>query len=184
MRIRGIFLQDYTKVVRDTPDLSWDRYLTPEDWAIVRTDLIPTQWYPVETMARIGRGLFELRSNKNYALVRMAGRARVDFSFDPATKKFLLKGDPAASLRAYITIADRFVDELEVKLEVFTEESADVSFYPVDGAPAWDLFREIQAGTLEKLVEENGGRDPVASFHPQTRQGREACIIRLAWKKT
>ena len=62
------------------------------------------------------------------------------------------------------------------------ERTLDGVFYPVDDAPAWDLFREIQAGTLEQLVELNGATTARVEFTPDTRDGREACIMRVAWK--
>ena len=105
MRIRGIFLKDYVEVVRNTPDLDWDSFLTEADWEIVRSPMIiPTNWYPVEVMAHIGQGIFEMRSKRNYEVVRMAGRARATEHFDDTTKKFLLKNDPVASLKAYTMI--------------------------------------------------------------------------------
>lgn len=183
MRIRGIFLQDYAKVVRDTPELNWAGYLTPQDKKILELDIIPTEWYPVEIMAHIAQGLFEMRAGSEYRLVREAGKARVANSFDEATRRFLMKDDPPAALRAYTSIATRFVDELEVKVRTAGENFCEVSFFPVDGAPAWDLFREIQAGTLEKLVELNGGQDPSTEFISETTEGRDLCIIRVTWKK-
>jgi len=183
MRIRGTFFKDYTKIVLDSPDLDWDRYLAREDWQVVRQTIIPTEWYPAEIMGRIGRGIFEMRTQNKYELVRMHGRARATDSFDEATKKFLLKNDPASSLRAYAQIAGRFIDELKVKLEKAEPGRAEISFFPVDGVPSWDLFREIQAGTLEKLIELNGGKNPEATFRSESRDQREACIVNLAWEK-
>lgn len=182
MKIKGIFLKDYVKIVKDTPDLDWKSWLTEEDWEIVNGMVYATTWYPVETMGRIGRGIFEMRSNRNYEVVRMHGRARATESFDEITFKLLLKNDPASSLRAYAGIARRYVDELEVTFLDSGPDRARVGFFPVDSAPAWDLFREIQAGTLERLVELNGGKNPRASFASETREGREACIMTVVWE--
>ena len=183
MRIKGIFLKDYVKIVNDTPELDWKKYLTDEDWEIIGSIIIPSAWYPVATMGRIGRGIFEMRSMKNYEAVRLHGRARADQVFDEATMKFLLKDDPASSVRAYSVIARRYVDEVEITVERAEPGLADVTFYPVDEAPSWDLFREIQAGTMERLVELNGGREARAEFIDQEREGRTACIIRIKWEE-
>lgn len=182
MKIKGIFLQDYVQIVQKTPDLDWNRYLTPADWEIVNRLIVPSQWYPADTMAHIGRGIFEMRSKNNYAVVRQHGRARATDSFDPATQKFLFKQDPAAALAAYATIVRRYIDELEVRLENSGPGFAELSFFPVENVPAWDLFREIQAGTLEKLVELNGGAEPKAEFRSAAREGRESCRILVSWK--
>ena len=181
MRIKGIFLKDYVEIVNQSPELEWSRYLTAADWEIARSLILPTQWYPAETMAHIGRGIFEMRTQNNYEAVRAHGRARATDSFDPATKKFLLKDEPVASLQAYAMIARRFIDEISINLENAGPGRVEVCFSPVDQVPAWDLFREIQAGTLEKLVELNGGKNPRADFVSEPRQGREACIIRVTW---
>jgi len=183
LRIKGTFLNDYVKIVNDTPELEWDRFLTESDWEVVHSIIIPTQWYPVEVMAHIGRGIFDMRSKGNYGVVRLHGRARATDAYDPATKKFLLKDDPAASLQAYAMIACRYIDELSITVEKSGPGSAHVCFYPVDDAPAWDLFREIQAGTLEALVELNGGKEARAEFLSETREDREACIIHVTWSE-
>ncbi len=183
MKIKGNFLKDYVKIVKDTSDLDWKRYLTPEDWGIINSIIIPSAWYPVETMGRIGRGIFEMRSKGDYGLVRLHGRARVEQVFDEATMRFLLKDDPASSIVGYAAIAKRYVDEVEIKITRSEPGLVDVCFFPVDGAPSWDLFREIQAGTMEKLVELNGGSDPIAEFIDEEREGHLACTIRVRWKQ-
>lgn len=181
MQIKGIFLKDYVAIVSQSLELEWSRYLTEADWAIARSMIVPAQWYPAETMAHIGRGIFELRAQRNYEAVRAHGRARATESFDPATQKFLLKNDPGAALAAYAMIARRYIDELNITLEKSEPGKAEVCFAPVDQVPAWDLFREIQAGTLEKLVELNGGKNPRAEFISESRAGREACLMRVKW---
>jgi hypothetical protein len=113
----------------------------------------------------------------------MHGRARAMESFDESARKFLIKDDPISSIQAYTKIVRRYVDEVAVTLEKSGPGMAEVCFYPVDDAPSWDLFREIQAGTLEQLVELNGGKDAHAEFLPEVREGREACIIRLTWSQ-
>ena len=183
MRIRGTFLKDYVELVQKSPELDWNRYLTADDWKIVNQMIIPTEWYPVGTMGRIGRGIFEMRTQKSYELVRLHGRARVDTAFDDSVKKFLVKNDPVSSLKSYVKIAGRFVDEIAVAIENSGEDWVEVSFFPVDDAPSWDLFQEIQAGTLERLIEVNGGKNPRGEIRTETRNGRECCLIRIRWDK-
>jgi len=163
MRIKGTFLADYVKIVKDTPELDWDSFLTDKDREIINSAIIPTEWYPAETMG-------------------MHGRARATDAFDDATKMFLMKDDPVASLRTYAHIVGRYIDEIKVSMERGEEGYAEVSFHPVETAPAWRLFREIQAGTLEKLVELNGGTEARGEFRTERREGREACIICISWK--
>jgi len=183
LRIKGTFFKDYVKIVLDSPELDWGRFLTEADWGVVRgAMIIPTQWYPAETMGHIGRGIFELRVNKNYAAVRLHGRARATESFDAATMKFLNKGDALGAIRTYVTIAARFIDEVKVSVDGGGAGHAEVCFHPVDNVPSWDLFREIQAGTMEKLAELNGAIEARAEFVKAERDGREACIIRVEWK--
>jgi len=182
LRIKGNFLKDYVKTVNDTPELDWNKYLTPGDWETVRSIIIPSQWYPAEVMGRIGRGLFEMRTKSDYSLVRLHGRSRVDTVFDEETKKFLTKGDPIASVQAYVMIARRYIDEVSINLEKAGPGFALVCWYPVDNTPSWDLFREIQAGSMEKLIEMNRGKNPQTRFLSETREGREAGIIHLTWQ--
>jgi len=182
MKIKGNFLKDYVQIVKDSPDLDWDKYLTPSDWEIVGGTIIPLSWYPAETMGRIGRGIFEMRSKKDYSLVRLHGRSRVDNFFDEATRRILLKHSPVESCRAYCIVARRYIDEVEIELTGSGEKDCEVSWWPVDNVPSWDLFREIQAGTLERVVELNGGKNAKAEFRSGQKNGREACVVCLSWE--
>lgn len=182
MRIKGNFLKDYVQTVNQTPELDWNKFLTESDWQIVRSIIIPSQWYPAELMGRIGRGLFVMRTKNNYSLVRLHGRSRLDTAFDEETKKFLTKADPVAAIQAYVMIARRYIDEVSIKLEKSGPGFAIVCWDPVDETPSWDLFREIQAGTMEKLIELNGGKNPQTKFVSEIRNGREAGIIHLTWQ--
>jgi len=182
MKIKGNFLKDYVQIVEDNPELDWNKYLTKSDWEIVRSTIIPLSWYPAETMGRIGRGIFEMRSKKDYSLVRLHGRSRVDQLFDEATLQILRKDSPVESCRAYCIVARRYIDEVEIKLGKSGPQSCELSWWPVDNAPSWDLFREIQAGTLERLVELNGGKNAKAEFRAEQKDGREACVVCLTWE--
>lgn len=180
MRIKGNFLKDYVETVLKTPELDWAKYLNPEDWEIIKGIIIPSAWYPVETMGRIGRGLFEMRIGSNYALLREHGKMRFSM-FDSETQKFLTKNDPIAAIQAFLMIMRRYVDGLSITLEKFQTGTAEISFYPVDEAPSWDLFREIQAGTIQKIIELNGGKTPQGNFRSETRKGHTADILHLSW---
>jgi hypothetical protein len=182
MRIKGNFLKDYVKIVRDSPELDWKKYLTEADWHIIREMVIPLSWYPAATMARIGRGIFEMRSKKDYSLVRLHGRSRVDLIFDDASKQLLSKNSPAEGLQVYTLIARRYLDEIEIKLEKSGDHFTEVSFFPVEDVPSWDLFREIQAGTMERVVELNKGKDPRAEFRTEKKDSHEICFIKLTWQ--
>ncbi len=181
MKIKGNFLKDYAQTVRDTPELDWGRFLRPEDFEVVKSIIIPTQWYPAEVMGRIGRGLFEMRINKNYELLRIHGQSRFTQFFDIETQKFLTKRDPVAAVTAYLFIAKRYIDELSIKLDQAGPGRAEVSFAPVEIIPSWDLFRVIQAGTMEKIIEVNGGKSPHHTFRSEEREGHTADICQLAW---
>jgi hypothetical protein len=181
MRIKGNFLKDYARTVRESPELDWKRYLTEEDWNIINGMVIPLSWYPAETMGRIGRGIFEMRVKKDYKLVRLHGKTRVEEVFGEAEREILSKNSPADALQAFVLLTRRYIDEVEIKLESAGKNFAELSFFPVDNVPSWDLFREIQAGTMEKVVEMNRGKNPRAEFRTEKREGREACIVRVSW---
>lgn len=51
MKIRGTFLKDYVKIIRGTRDKDWEKFLTAQDWEILDSMILPTEWYPGETWA-------------------------------------------------------------------------------------------------------------------------------------
>ena len=180
MQIRGVFLLDYIKLVNHTRDKDWEQFLTPEDWELCKEMIVPTAWYPVETMGRIARGIHELICNRDYNFIRLYGRTRAPELFQDA-RPFLVKNDIAAALPSFRHIVDRYVDEVNVTVEHVADDHCLVSWYPVDGAPSFDCYREVMAGNLEWLIEENGGEDAIAEFIEERRDGRLACIIRVNW---
>lgn len=181
LRIKGTFLKDYVKIVNATRDKDWERFLTEDDWKIIGSMILPTQWYPAETMGRISEGIFELLTGRSLPFIREFGRSSAPRFFDDV-KQFLLKDDIPTALNAWRLIADRYVDEMRVMIDEIGPHHAHVSYYPVDGAPSFEHYREVQAGNLEWLVSVNGGKNPASEFHEEAREGRTACIIRVTWE--
>lgn len=182
MQIRGTFLKDYVKIVRATQDADWGRFLTADDWEIINSMIIPSAWYPAETMGRIARGLYELHSNHSYEFIRAFARAQAPVYLEDV-RQFLQKGDIRSALNAYIYIVGRFVDEISVSFVESGHDFVKVSFYPVNDAPSFDCYREVMAGYLEWLVAENGGKNPQSEFESNLREDKEECVIRVDWQR-
>ncbi len=181
MQIRGTFLKDYVKIVRATLDADWGRFLTAADWEIVNSMIIPSAWYPADTMGRIARGLYELHSNRSYDFIRRVSRAQAPVYLEDVIH-FLKKDDINSAVNSFIYMAGRFVDEISVSLAGSGTDYIEVSFCPVDDAPSFDCYREVMAGYLEWVISENGGKNPAAGFESRLREGAEECIIRVSWE--
>jgi hypothetical protein len=180
MKIKGTFLKDYVKIVRATRDKDWERFLLPEDWEIINAMIIPTQYYTAETMGRIAQGLYELLSGSSHAFIRRFGRTQAP-EYLSDVMSFILKGEVEAGLKAFATIADRYVDEISVTVEQVGDKGARICYHPVDGAPSFEHYREVQAGFLEWIAQANGARNPRADFISEQRAGGQALIITLEW---
>lgn len=131
MKIRGTFLKDYVKIIRGTRDKDWEKFLTAQDWEILDSMILPTEWYPGETMGRIADGLFELLAGESVVFVRGFGKSSAPQFFEDVTG-FLVKNDIASALNKWRLIADRYIDVVSVNVEEVGENVAKVSYFPVD----------------------------------------------------
>jgi hypothetical protein len=181
LKIRGSLFKDYVRLVRTTRDKDWDRFLTEDDWKIINSMIMPTKWYPVETMGRLAEGIYHLLTGCNSEVIREFGRTSAPRFFQN-TMSLFQKDNIKSALDFWRLISDSNIDEVSVTIEECKPNLARVCYFPVDQVPSFEHYRELQAGNIEWLIMENGGKNPSSEFETKAREGGEACIIKVTWE--
>ncbi len=98
MQAKGTLLIDYVKIIRENKDKGWDKWLKPEDWEIINSNVLPSTWYPYESMQRIGFAVFKEIADSNLDLACEFGKFAIRNLFD-IYKNLVIPGDPVGSVK-------------------------------------------------------------------------------------
>lgn len=181
MRVKGSLFLDYVKMIRSNQDKNWDQYLQPADWEIVHGHILPSNWYPFETFARIGWAVFQEVAGGNLELVRAFGRFSIKRLLE-LYKNILVPGDPAASAERLALLHRTFLegggqtrvvaqDRHSFRYKVFTPASE------VNAPYVLPFYHQI-AGNLEELIEQAGGK----KIKLEVVKVEDGCEIAAKWE--
>ena len=123
MRIKGTWFTDYVKVIRANKHrkAEFDNYLKPEDWQLVETKILPSQWYPLETYKRIGEAIFRVIAGSSLEMTFIFGQ-QILKELLKTYKNMLVVGDPAASVAKLVHLHDNFFKNIQSKTEIVEKD--------------------------------------------------------------
>jgi len=182
LSVKGIWFADYAKMVCKLKDLTWERYLTPEDLKIIRGRILPAQWYPLELYQRVAIAAFKLVGQGKPEMAQLAGRAFMDqLAADEALRPFLNSGDPERALQHFTAIHKRLITLGDARYEKIAARHIR---YTVTWTKRWEgLFPFVHnfAGFLVRLVEVNGGKQVKISFDDQNLENKDSVDFIIKW---
>ncbi len=157
-RVKGTWLTDYVKVIRANKDkkTEFEPFLKPEDWKIVDSKILPSQWYPLESFKRLGKAIFKVVADSNLQTTRQFGRL-IARELLKTYKNLVIPDDPAASILKLIQLHENFFRDIDsgtqlvekkdryihIKLTLAATDMIDEMAEPF----AWQL-----AGKMEELA--------------------------------
>ena len=109
MKVKGIAILEFVKLVRREKNINWEKHLKPEDMEIVYSTVRPINWYPGDTYWRLHRAATIEVGKFNNQTSLFFGRV-VAQSYIELYKHIMIKGDPAASLQGFINVWNMFYD--------------------------------------------------------------------------
>ena len=130
MRIKGTAIIDLIKTIRSEKDTDWEKYLRPGDLEIVRSIVLPSNWYRGDSFWRISYAVAKELGGMKPEAVFAFGRLSAQ-SYLAVYTRLLVPGDPHASVKNCLDLWQ--------------------SFYDFEGAPYRGI--ELEAGSANvKLV--------------------------------
>lgn len=170
MQVKGTMVMDYVRIIRANPDKNWDRWLTPEDWEIIRGKVLPSQRYPYKTFRNIGFAVFKEIAGGDLNVARQFGRFTMKNWIEIYRTSILVPGDPVHSLQKLAKLRRNFFT-IEVDTKV-TEHGPDWARYQfLHYSEETDEERKLaytyqMAGQLEEVVAQAGCQNPSTTISP------------------
>jgi hypothetical protein len=173
---------DLVKLIRANKDKNYDKWLRPEDWEIIESNVLPSQWYPFESYERIGLAAFKEIGGSDVENSRGFGKITLN-NLLKVYKTLLIERDPAESIDKFIALRGAFFKDAPFTTTV-TERGEDFMKLTISTAPELagkeiaDSFAYQFAGSLEELVERTG----VKNVNVVIERREDSYEYRIGWE--
>jgi len=181
-KVKGTLLVDYVRMIRRNKEKDWNKYLTPEDWAIINERILPSLWYPYETYRRTGWAAFHLIAGGNSNLVHEWGKISIAILTKGPYKSIVNDADPMLALDRFVMMRRQFFSFAAMEFEKAGEKHAKVRFAGAPDDPIMEAFNAQMTGAFEKMVEITGGKNPKVSFKATVKEGNTNTEFDIEWE--
>jgi hypothetical protein len=157
-KVKGTWFADYVKLIRANKKYNpeFDQYLQPEDWQLINSKILPSQWYAFESYKRIGRAIFNVIAKSDLQITRQFGRLIAN-NLLPIYKNMVVKGDAAASVTKLVQLHETFFREIESRTHIIEQDKNHITIKLI--LSATDMIDEMAepfawqlAGKMEELA--------------------------------
>lgn len=182
-KCKGSVILDMVKIIRADKQAPWDRFLRPEDWEIVNSMVIPTEWYPIESYQRMGTAVYELVAKRNAQVVEQFGRAAMKGLFGGSYRPFLDKKDPHEAIHKFLELRKSLFNFSRMEMQKTGPRAARVLIFEIgEFQQGLDIFEQLLAAHLKELVELNGAGAATCQSSLQDVQGEKTLAFELGWE--
>ena len=162
MRVKGTMMLDYVRIIRANRDQDWSKYLTPEDWQLIDSQILSSNWYPYESFRRVSFAVFKVIAGGNLQTAQAFGRFTIKNQLR-VYKNMLVPGDPVASVDRLARLRRTFF-EGEMNTRILEHGKGWLRYEIIVFAQEEDnerieAFCHQLAGNLVELVEQSGGKN-------------------------
>jgi hypothetical protein len=162
--IKGAAILDYVRMIRANPDKDWNRWLTPKDWEVVHSQILPSQRYSYQTFRHIAFAVFKEIGGGSLEVARQFGRFTMKNWIEIYKTSILEPGDPVRSIEKMVLIRRKFMD-IEDETKVAERGPDWVRYQIIHYADEADEERKLAyayqvAGQLEEIALQAGAQNP------------------------
>ncbi|HUT55477.1 MAG TPA: hypothetical protein VM658_18955 [bacterium] len=181
MRVKGTLVLDYVRIIRANRGQDWSKYLTPEDWQIIDSQVLSSQWYPYDSFRRIAFAVFKVIAKGNLKTAETFGRFTVKNMLG-VYKNILVPGDPAASMDKLARLRRTFFEgEMDTKILEHGKgwlRYEIIVFAQEEDNERIEAFCHQAAGNLIEITEQSGGKNIKADISLKSTGGE----IKVSWE--
>jgi hypothetical protein len=167
-------------MIRAEKGIAWERHLTLEDLAYLRTRVAPDGWYPMATFERMGNAILDEIAYGDLEAVRMWGRFSVD-QLHAANPPLIAAGDAIETLQRFRVLRSTFFDfdALEVLLLTHGKAEIAVGYHMGEVAEKAACYQTL--GFFERLLALAGESQVDARFTARSWAGAPRTRLALDW---
>lgn len=162
MEVKGTFFLDFIKVIKSNKDKNLGKWLTPEDWNVINSKIMPSQWYPYETYQNAGQAIFKEVAKENVDITRAFGKM-IGVNLSVFYQNLLIPGDPAASVEKFVILRNNWFKGVKTAFQLLDRHKNSLTFKLIysadDKVPAEEAFAYLLAGILEGLIDQTGAKN-------------------------
>lgn len=180
--VKGLLFSDYVRMIRGHKSVDWTAHLEREDLFYLRTQIEPTEWYPMETFERYGNAILREVASGDIEAVRMWGRMSVDQLCEVAPN-LVAEGDPVETMMRFRVQRATYFDFEAIELPTLVEDHAHVVIHYFMGHVAEEAASFQTMGFFERLLAKAGARDISARFEERSWTGDARTLLALDWSR-
>jgi hypothetical protein len=167
-------------MLRARSDVDWSKFLQPVDLGYLVQRIDSAAWYPMETFERMGLAILAEIAQGQLELVRMFGRASVDW-LSQTYRTLVAPGDPRDTLMRFQVLRRSFFDYSALEIGSICDGEASILVSYGMGSSAEEAACWQTLGFLERLLEMAGAHEVRASFASRAWTGDLVTTIELQW---
>ncbi len=107
MEVKGTIIMDYVRLIRSNKGLNWDKWLEPEDWEVINSEVLASKWYPYALFRRLGWASYQEVAGGDPERVKSFGRFNMQNMLQ-LYHNLRVPGDPVASVNKMARIWRNF----------------------------------------------------------------------------
>ncbi len=181
-QVKGAIFLDFVKMIKKYKESNWQNHLTESDLALLNELILPSRWYPLDTMVRIGEAVFKELANGNLEATREWGWKSMDNLVRVYKNHLVVEGNPMRSLERF-AITNRSLFNFEgLTIEPVSDTRARVTVSNEFGERLAEAYCTQMLGAFERLIDLSGGKQIYAAFASRRWMGDPQTVIELAWR--
>lgn len=178
--VKGTLFVDYVRMLRARSDVDWSKSLQPVDLGYLVQRIDSAAWYPMETFERMGLAILAEIAQGQLDVVRMFGRASVDW-LSQTYSTLIAPRDPRDTLMRFQVLRRSFFDYSALEIGSICDGEASILVSYGMGPRAEEAACWQTLGFLERLLEIAGANDVKAWFTSRAWTGDLVTTIALQW---
>lgn len=182
LKVKGTMFVDQVKMIRANKNLDWSKHLSPADWEIINTRVLPSEWYPLEIYVKCSMAVFKVVAQENLDVVRFRGKMRGKELFENVYKSLVTPNDPSFSLGRFVGVYMQLFNFSTLKLEHAGKNHERLYHDSKHTLHANRPYIHQLIGHLEVLIEMAGGKNVKFEIPDKQWEGAPVTIIDITWE--
>ena len=183
-KVKGTMLVDHVRMIRGNKERNWNQYLKPEDWAVIKTRILASEWYPLELYKRCGWAAFNELAGGSTDLTRLRGKIRGKELFEGVYKSLIGGNDPMMALQRFVGMYSQLFNFSTLTFENAGANHGRIHHDYDPGDPANVPYCYQLMGHLDVLIEMSGGENVVIELITKQWEGAPFTGFDIRWQSS
>jgi hypothetical protein len=168
-------------MMRRQKDVAWERVLRAEDFAFLKQQILPDDWYPMETFERLGLAILSELGGANLEAVHAWGRFSAG-QYSAKHPDLVAPNDPLESLMRLKVMRSTFFNFPAFDIAMLVDGHAHVVVSYHMGPRAEEAACHQTMGFCEQILSLSGAIGVEGTFEERSWTGDSRTVLSLEWR--